>query len=60
MAQSPLRQSAEHNEFYQLTKYLYSHFSGSGKTFILKDWEGDWVALGGQSSSTNTNTPKAW
>jgi hypothetical protein len=55
MAQSPQRQSAEQNEFYQLTKYLYSHFSGSGKTFILKNWEGDWVALGGQGSSTNAN-----
>jgi len=48
MAQSPQRQSAEENEFYQLTKYLYSRFSGTGKTFVLKNWEGDWVAMGGQ------------
>jgi hypothetical protein len=47
MAQSHARQGAEENEFYQLTKYLYSKFSGSGKTFILKNWEGDWTALGG-------------
>ena len=45
MAQSPARQQAEQNEFYQLTKYLYSKFSGSGKTFILKNWESDWMAL---------------
>src|SRR5579872_430763 len=50
MAQSPQRQSAEENEFYQLAKYLYSSFSGSGKTFILKNWEGDWVGMGGQGN----------
>jgi hypothetical protein len=48
MAHSSQRQSAEENEIYRLTKYLYSRFSGSGKTFILKNWEGDWVAMGGQ------------
>ncbi len=32
MAQSPARQQAEQNEFYQLTKYLYSKFSGSGNS----------------------------
>jgi hypothetical protein len=57
MAQSPDRQNAEENEFYNLTKYLYSRFSGSGKTFILKNWEGDWVGLGGQGSSTTGNIP---
>jgi len=59
MAQSPARQSAEENEFYQLTKYLYSKFSGSGKTFILKDWEGDWAALGGQSGVADNISPGA-
>jgi hypothetical protein len=53
MAQSPARQSAEQNEFYQLTKYLYAKFSGSGKTFILKNWEGDWAALGGYNAVGN-------
>lgn len=57
MAQSPQRQSAEEKEFYQLTKYLYLRFSGTGKTFMLKNWEGDWVALGGQGSSTAGNIP---
>lgn len=54
-AESQQMQKAEQNEFYQLTKYLYSRFSGSGKTFILKNWEGDWVALGGQGTSTTGN-----
>jgi hypothetical protein len=39
------RQKAEENEFYALTKYLYSKYAGSGKNFILKNWEGDWIGL---------------
>jgi hypothetical protein len=57
MAQSPERQSAEENEFYQLTKYLYSEFSGTGKIFILKNWEGDWVGMGGQGNTAG-NIPQ--
>jgi hypothetical protein len=56
-ANSSQMQQYEQKEFYELTKYLYSKFSGSGKTFILKNWEGDWVGLGGQGSSTNGNIP---
>ena len=44
IAQSQDRLHAEENEFYQLTKYLYSRFSGSGKTFVLKNWETDGFA----------------
>jgi hypothetical protein len=44
IAQAQNRLSAEEKEFYQLTKYLYSHFSGSGKTFVLKNWETDGFA----------------
>ena len=58
MAQSPARQQAERNEFYQLVKYLYSKFSGSGKTFILKPWEGDWTALASQHGGGG-NIPEA-
>ena len=39
--------AAEEQEFYNLTKYLYATFAGSGKTFILKHWEGDWAGLEG-------------
>src|SRR5260370_26899327 len=39
--------AAEEQEFYGLTKYLYATFAGSGKTFILKNWEGDWAGLKG-------------
>lgn len=39
------REKAEESEFYALAKYLYSKYAGSGKNFILKDWEGDWIGL---------------
>jgi len=39
------RQQAEEDEFYSLAKYLYSKYDGSGKNFILKNWEGDWIGL---------------
>jgi|SRR5215469_7649246 len=55
MASSPGRLQAEENEFYRLTKYLYSHYTGSGKTFILKNWEGDWIGLG--QGNTTGNIP---
>ena len=55
MASSPSRQKGEEIEFYRLTKYLYSHFKGSGKTFILKNWEGDWIGLG--QGNTTGNIP---
>lgn len=35
----------EEEEFYQLTKYLMRAYDGSGKTFVLKNWEGDWWGL---------------
>jgi hypothetical protein len=47
MAHSQDRLNAEENEFYQLTKYLYSRFSGSGKTFVLKNWR-------------RTDSPPSW
>ena len=53
---SSARLQAEENEFYQLTKYLYSQFAGSGKTFVLKNWEGDWVGLG-QGNITGNISP---
>jgi hypothetical protein len=45
--------AAEEREFYDLTKYLYATFAGSGKTFILKHWEGDWAGLQGYDTAAD-------
>jgi hypothetical protein len=57
IGQSQDRLNAEENEFYHLTKYLYSRFSGSGKTFVLKNWEKDGFAafLGSTSGDIPQN-----
>ena len=36
----------EQRQFYELTKYLLTEYKGSGKTFVLQHWEGDWMARG--------------
>ena len=41
----PNAASNEEQDFYDLTRYLYSTYAGTGKTFILKNWEGDYRAL---------------
>lgn len=33
----------EQESFYQFTKYLLTKYEGTGKTFVLQNWEGDWV-----------------
>jgi len=32
----------EKSDIYELTKYLLKEYKGTGKTFILQNWEGDW------------------
>jgi hypothetical protein len=44
---------AEEDEFYNLTTYLLRAYANSGKTFILKNWEGDWIGLQGNDTSQN-------
>ncbi|OHB53697.1 MAG: hypothetical protein A2Y12_15095 [Planctomycetes bacterium GWF2_42_9] len=41
----------EQRQFYELTRYLLSTYSGTGKTFIFQHWEGDWMVRG----HTNVN-----
>jgi hypothetical protein len=42
---------AEYREMYDLSRYLLDRYAGSGKTFFLGHWEGDWHLLGGSQSN---------
>ena len=33
----------ETRQFYELSKYLLKTYRGTGKTFVLQHWEGDWA-----------------
>lgn len=35
-----------YREFYELTKHLLTQYNNSGKTFLIGNWEGDWLAGG--------------
>jgi hypothetical protein len=36
----------EQRQFYELTKHLLTEYQGTGKTFVLQHWEGDWLVRG--------------
>ena len=36
-----------YRQMYDLAAWLLRTYSGSGKTFLLGNWEGDWILLGG-------------
>ena len=48
----------EQRQFYELTKYLLTTYKGTGKTFILQHWEGDWLIRGNYDRNVDP-TPKA-
>jgi len=48
----------EYEAFYQLAKYLLEKYNGSGKTFILQNWEGD-NAVRASENLSNPPAPEA-
>jgi hypothetical protein len=44
---------AEYNQMYDLAYYLLTEYEGTGKTFILQNWEGDWSAMAAPDPSTD-------
>ncbi len=46
----------ESDDFYTLTKHLLQTYKGSGKTFVLQNWEGDWSLIGAGSNDEPTQT----
>ena len=48
----------EQRQFYQLTRHLLTTYRGTGKTFVLQHWEGDWAIRGGFDPKTDP-TPRA-
>ncbi|MFH1719241.1 MAG: hypothetical protein ABIF19_17960 [Planctomycetota bacterium] len=48
----------EQRQFYELAKYLLITYKGTGKTFILQHWEGDWLIRGNYDRNADP-TPEA-
>ncbi len=48
----------EQRQFYELTKHLLTTYKGTGKTFILQHWEGDWLIRGNYDRNADP-MPKA-
>jgi len=41
----------ERRQFAELTAYLLKTYAGTGKTFVLQNWEGDWALRGAQGAA---------
>jgi hypothetical protein len=42
------QKAEETRQFHDLTQYLLTIYKGTGKTFVLQHWEGDWAIRSGQ------------
>ena len=52
------QEADEQRQFYELAKYLLEAYRGTGKTFVLQHWEGDWM-LRGHFDATKDPDPQA-
>jgi len=48
----------EQRQFYDLARHLLTAYKGTGKTFVLQHWEGDWLIRGNYKGKVDP-TPKA-
>ncbi|OHB76074.1 MAG: hypothetical protein A2Z25_13085 [Planctomycetes bacterium RBG_16_55_9] len=48
----------EQRQFYELAKHLLTTYKGTGKTFVLQHWEGDWLIRGNYDGKVDP-TPEA-
>lgn len=55
---TPEQKADEQKQFYELAKHLLTTYKGTGKTFILQHWEGDWLIRAGFDSKVDP-TPTA-
>ncbi|MBC8468103.1 MAG: hypothetical protein H8D56_01415 [Planctomycetes bacterium] len=55
---TPEQKLDEQRQFYELAKYLLTTYKGTGKTFVLQHWEGDWLIRGNYDRNVDP-TPKA-
>ena len=57
---APADRDKEYREFYDFACYLLKTYSGTGKTFYLGHWEGDWHLRNGYDFHDDSNvTPEA-
>jgi len=48
----------EYEQFHALAEHLLTQYRGTGKTFVLQHWEGDWLIRGNFDAKTDP-TPQA-
>lgn len=50
---------AEADELEALTRHLLTRYAGTGKRFVLQNWEGDWALLAGEAPSSRVDPARA-
>jgi hypothetical protein len=51
---TPAMVQAEYQEVYQWATHMLTTYSGTGKTFLAGNWEGDWALLGASGCKTSS------